>query len=140
VVYWCNTILEPKWKLVREDSTIEEFIDIRRKVGNQIIRAYLLKGFLGSDRVQRIPGKLRGPRDEFKDFADFLIVQARSSDFEFQILAEAGVYENLRIVATNSEKLAQRPSEEVIHAFTNALEEPETNNTTLILSIDSRIR
>jgi hypothetical protein len=139
VIYWCKTISEPKWKLIREDSTVEEFIDIRRKVGNQIIRAYLLKGIIGSDRVQRVLGKLRGPRDEFKDFADFLIVQARNKDFEFQVLAEAGVYENLRVVATNSKELAQWSSDEVIHAFTNALEKPETSDTILILSTDSRI-
>jgi hypothetical protein len=132
--------VEPRWKLANEDSTVVEFIDIRRKVGNQIIRAYLLKGIMGSNRVKRINARLRGPRDEFKDFATFLVVHLKPKDTDFQILAEAGVYENLRIVGTDSEELAQWSSEEVIHAFTNALEKPEANNTTLILSTDSTIR
>jgi hypothetical protein len=46
----------------------------------------------------------------------------------------------LRIVATDSEEFAQRTPDEVIRAFTNALEEPEPNNTTLFLSKDSKIR
>lgn len=132
-------ISESIWKLVKEDSSVEEFIDIRRKVGNQVIRAYLLKGVVESGRVERVLGRLRGPKDEFKDFADFLILHVRNSDSEFRVLAETGVYENLRIVATDSEELAQQSSDEVIRVFTDALEEPETNNTMLILSKDSKI-
>jgi hypothetical protein len=130
---------EPRWKLIKEDSTMVEFIDIRRKVGNQIIRAYLLKDIMSGGSVKRINARLRGPRDEFKDFATFLIVHAKHKDTDFQILVEAGVYENLRIVGTDSEEFAQRSSDEIIHAFTNALEKPEANNTIIILSADSTI-
>jgi len=133
-------ISEATWKLVKEDSTTEEFIDIRRKVGNQVIRAYLLNGVIESNRVKRVPGKLRGPKEEFKDFANFLILHAKTGSSEFRVLAEAGVYENLRIVATDSEEFAQRTPDEMIKSFTNALEEPELNNTILILSKDSKIR
>lgn len=129
---------EPRWKLINEDSTVVEFIDIRRKVGNQIIRAYLLKGMSG-DRIKRIRARLRGPQDEFKDFATFLIMHAKDKDTDFQILVEAGVYENLRIVGTDSEEFAQWSSNEIIHAFTNALEKPDANNTSIILSADSTI-
>jgi hypothetical protein len=128
------------WKLVKEDSTVDEFIDIRRKVGNQIIRAYLLNNVIESDRVRKVSAKLRGPKNEFKDFDNFLIIHIKKGGFEYKVLAEAGVYENLRIVATDSEEFAQRTPDEVIRAFTNALEEPEPKNTTLILSRDSKIQ
>ncbi|MBE0527022.1 MAG: hypothetical protein IH631_08775 [Candidatus Thorarchaeota archaeon] len=130
----------PTWKLVKDDSSIDEFIDIRRIVGNQVIRAYLLDDIIGSHRVEKIPGKLRGPKNEFKDFAKFLIVRVNNGDLEFNILAEAGVYENLRIVGTDSEVLAMKTQEEVIKIFTDALEEPEKNDTKLILSNDSEIK
>jgi hypothetical protein len=128
------------WKLVKEDSTVDEFIDIRRKVGNQVIRAYLLNDIIATNRVKRIQGKLRGPKDEFKDFANYLILHVRNSKAEFRVLAEAGVYENLRIVGTDSVKFAEQTPDEVIKAFTIALEDPEPNNTTLILSKDSKVR
>jgi hypothetical protein len=67
-------------------------------------------------------------------------VQARENGLEFQILVEAGVYENLRIVATDSEELAGWSSDKVIRTFTNALEKPESNHTSLILSTDSKIK
>jgi hypothetical protein len=133
-------ISEAIWKLVMEDSTIERFIDIRRKVGNQVIRAYLLNDVIESNRVKRISGKLRGPKEEFKDFANFLILHVKNSEQDFKVLAEAGVYENLRIVATDSEKFTQLAPDKMISAFTNALEDPESNNTILILSQDSKIR
>ena len=131
--------LGPTWKLVNEDSSIDEFIDIRRIVGNQVIRAYLLKEIMKTHRVERIPGKLRGPKNEFKDFAKFLIIKMKNGDSEFKILAEAGVYENLRIVGTDSEELLKRTREEVIKIFTDALEDPELNDTKLILSNDSEV-
>lgn len=128
------------WKFVKEDTGIDEFIDIRRKVGNQVIRAYLLKSVIESNRVEKVVGKLRGPKNEFKDFDNFLIVHVKNGESEFKVLVETGVYENLRIVATDSKELAQRTPDELIRAFTNALEEPESNNTTLILSKDTKIR
>ena len=130
----------PTWKLVNDDSSIDEFIDIRRIVGNQVIRAYLLDDIMETRRVEKIPGKLRGPKSEFKDFAKFLIIKTKNGDSEFKILAEAGVYENLRIVGTNSEELAKKTRDEVIKIFTDALENPELNDTKLILSNDSEVR
>ena len=129
----------PTWKLVNDDSSIDEFIDIRRIVGNQVIRVYLLDDIKKTDRVEKIPGKLRGPKNEFKDFAKFLIVRMKNGDSEFKILAEAGVYENLRIVGTDSEELAEMPRDDVIKIFIDALEYPEKNDTKLILSDDSEV-
>ncbi len=129
------------WKLVNEDSSIDEFIDIRRIVGNQVIRAYLLDEIMETRRVEKIPGKLRGPKNEFKDFAKFLIVKMKNGDdSEMKILVEAGVYENLRIVGTDSEQLTKKTRDEVIKIFTDALENPDLNDTKLILSNDSEVR
>ncbi len=129
------------WKLVNEDSSIDEFIDIRRIVGNQVIRAYLLDEIMETRRVEKIPGKLRGPKNEFKDFAKFLIVKMKNGDdSEMKILVEAGVYENLRIVGTDSEQLTKKTRDEVIKIFTDALENPDLNDTKLIISNDSEVR
>jgi len=128
------------WKLVNDDSSIDEFIDIRRIVGNQVIRAYLLDEIMDTHRVEKIPGKLRGPKNEFKDFAKFLILKMKNGDSEMKILVEAGVYENLRIVGTDSEQLTKKTRDEVIKIFTDALENPDLNDTKIILSNDSEIR
>ncbi|TFF92144.1 hypothetical protein EU545_01815 [Candidatus Thorarchaeota archaeon] len=130
----------PTWKLVNGDESVDEFIDIRRKVGNQIIRAYLLKNLMKSDRVQRIPGRLRGPKNEFKDFDKFLILKVDDGSSTTRFLAESGVYENLRIVGTDSEDLAVATPEEITDTFTTALQEPEQNGVTLILSHGSKVR
>ncbi|MFW9844614.1 MAG: hypothetical protein ACFFEV_08555 [Candidatus Thorarchaeota archaeon] len=130
----------PTWKLVKDDSSIDEFIDIRRIVGNQVIRAYLLDNIMETRRVEKIPGKLRGPKNEFKDFAKFLIVKVKNGDSEYKILAEAGVYENLRIVGTDSEDLTKKSRDEVIKIFTDALQDPEQTDTKIILSTDSEVR
>ena len=130
----------PTWKLTKDDSSVDEFFDIRRIVGNQVIRAYLLDDIIGSRRVEKIPGKLRGPKNEFKDFAKFLIVEVKNGGSEYRILAEAGVYENLRIVGTDSEELTKKTRDELIKIFTDALEEPDQNDTKLILSNDSEVR
>ncbi|MGD9397270.1 MAG: hypothetical protein PVJ05_12635 [Candidatus Thorarchaeota archaeon] len=122
------------------DSSVEEFIDIRRKVGNQIIRDYLLDSIVKSDNVIRVPGKLRGPKDEFKDFANFLILQISIEGSSARFLAEAKVYENLRIVAVDSNNFAEKSPEELIEIFTEALENPDPYNTTLVLSDDSTVR
>ena len=90
-------------------------------------------------RVEKIPGKLRGPKNEFKDFAKFLIVKVKNGDSEYKILAEAGVYENLRIVGTDSEELSKKSRDEVIKIFTDALEEPDLNDTKLTISNDSEV-
>ncbi|MHA1615381.1 MAG: hypothetical protein ACTSYJ_11090 [Candidatus Thorarchaeota archaeon] len=128
------------WKLVNDDSSIDEFIDIRRIVGNQVIRAYLLDEIMDTHRVEKIPGKLRGPKNEFKDFAKFLIIKMKNGDSEVKILVEAGVYENLRIVGTDSEQLTKKTRDEVIKIFTDALENPDLNDTKVFLSNDSEIR
>jgi hypothetical protein len=129
----------PTWKLQKDDSTIDEFIDVRRKVGNQIIREYLLDSVAKGDSVIRIPGKLRGPKNEFRDFAKFLILQVTIEGKPGRFLAESGVYENLRIVAVDSNNLADQSSEDLIRIFTEALENPEQYNSILILSDDSTV-
>ncbi len=129
----------PTWKLINDDSSVEEYFDIRRTVGNQIIRAYLLDQ-INNDKIIRISGKLRGPKNEFKDFANFLIINTENDNKEFRILVEAGVYENLRIVGTDSLEISQKPREELIKIFTDSLEHPDLNNTKLIISNDSKIK
>ncbi len=130
----------PTWKLVNGDDSVEEFIDIRRKVGNQIIRAYLLSDVMDSERVKKIPGKLRGPKDEFKDFDRFLILKIKDGDSTYRFLAESGVYENLRIVGTDSESVASSSPQEITEKFTRALQNPAPNGVTLILSESSRVK
>ncbi|MFX1484885.1 MAG: hypothetical protein ACFFCP_17035 [Promethearchaeota archaeon] len=127
------------WKLQRDDSTVDEFTDIRRKVGNQVIRAYLLDN-IENDKIDRVSGKLRGPKNEFKDFAKFLILRISIEGTSAKFLAEAGVYENLRIVAIDSNELANRDSESLIKIFTNALQNPKVYKTRLVLSEDSKVR
>jgi len=131
---------EHTWKLQKDDSTIDNFIDIRRKVGNQVIREYLLDTVVVNRAILRVPGKLRGPKNEFKDFAKFLILQISIDGISARFLAESGVYENIRIVAVDSKNLAERNTEELIRIFTEALENPEQYNTTLVLSDDSKVR
>jgi hypothetical protein len=131
---------EPTWKLQKDDSTVDEFIDVRRKVGNLVIREYLLDAVVKTTKIIRIPGKLRGPKNEFKDFAKFLILQISINGAPARFLAESGVYENIRIVAVASNNLAERNSEDLISIFTKALENPEQYNTALILSDDSTVR
>lgn len=53
---------------------------------------------------------------------------------------EAGVYENLRIVGTDSLELSQKTCDDLIRLFTDTLEKPERNNTVLIISNDSKIK
>ena len=130
---------ELTWKLQGSDSEVEEFIDIRRKVGNQIIRKYLLNTITESNKIIRISGKLRGPKNEFKDFAKFLILELSVDGRQVKFLAEAGVYENLRIVAVNSNTLAERNSESLIRIFTEALESPALHNASVVLSDDSSV-
>ena len=131
---------EHTWKLQNDDSTMDEFIDIRRKVGNQVIREYLLDVVLKNSSIVRVTGKLRGPKNEFKDFAKFLILEVVVEGVSARFLAESGVYENLRIVAVDSNNLAQQSPEDLIRIFTKALENPEQYNTKLILSEDSTVR
>ncbi|MHA1950817.1 MAG: hypothetical protein ACW99G_11165 [Candidatus Thorarchaeota archaeon] len=128
------------WKLQKNDSSTDEFTDIRRKVGNQVIRAYLLDTVLDSNNIERMNGKLRGPKDEFKDFAKFLILKVSIDNSSVRFLAESGVYENLRIVAVDSNDFAEKESEDLINIFTDALADLEAYETTLILSDDSNVR
>ena len=128
------------WKLQKDDSTIEEFTDIRRKVGNQVIRAYLLDTVAERGSIDRVPGKLRGPKNEFKDFAKFLILQLTVDGSSVRFLAEARVYENLRIVGTDSQQLAEKEPDEIIGIFTDALKNVEDWNTSIVISNDSVVR
>ena len=128
------------WKLKFQDGTVQEFIDIRRKVGNQIVRAYLLEPILKSQRITRTEISLRGPKDEWMDFAKFLILRVTEGENEFSILAETGVYANLRIVGTDSEEIAQEPPSEITQAFTEALKDPQGYGAVVVLSIDSKLK
>jgi hypothetical protein len=127
------------WKLVNGDDSVEEFIDIRRKVGNQIIRAYLLDRLIEEEKIDRVPGRLRGPKDEFKDFDKFLILQIREGERTCRVLAESGVYENLRIVGTDSKSLADESPEAITKRFTDALQEPSNYDAKLIISKKSKV-
>jgi hypothetical protein len=128
------------WKLKLEDGTIEEFIDIRRKVGNRILRAYLLDPLLRADRVDTLKASLRGPKNEFQDFDKYLILSVNYEGMRFRLLAESGVYENLRLVATDSEEIANRNSDELERAFTGALQDFDRWQARLVISPDSRVK
>ncbi|MHA1924863.1 MAG: hypothetical protein ACXABV_05465 [Candidatus Thorarchaeota archaeon] len=129
---------ERTWKLKIEDGTLTEFKDIRRKVGNQIIRAYLLENVLSANRLECVNATLRGPKNEFKDFDDFFVLSA-SNDENLKILVEANVYQNLRIVGTDSERITNMNTEQIISLFTEMLDDPESHATTLIISENSKV-
>ena len=131
---------DKRWKLTLEDGAIQEFVDLRRKVGNKVIRAYLLKPIIKEKRIQKLKGALRGPKNEFKDFAKFLVLNVAKDGRILRILAEAGVYENLRIVGTDDADMLNLQPDEIISTFTNALEEPIVHDAMLVLSIDSSVR
>jgi hypothetical protein len=122
-----------------KDGSKETFIDIRRKVGNQIIRIYLLDGVLTKERIEKISASLRGPKNEFKDFAKFFILRIQDDD-EIRFLTETGIYENMRIVGTNSEKIIQLDTDDIVKKYTNALSNPEKYETTFLISDDSKIK
>ena len=127
------------WTLKYEDGSEEDFLDLRRKVGNRVLRAYLLETITDPSRIIKQKISLRGPKDEFKDSSIFLIVKAIDNDFKFRILAEAAVYENMRIVATDKQDVADKEPDDIIQLFTNALKNPEKSNTAIIVSTDSRV-
>jgi hypothetical protein len=127
------------WKVRYEDNTIEEFIDIRRKIGNRILRAYLLDPILDSTEVKSTKASLRGPKDEFKDFDKFLILKAQLEEKEFRILIEAGVYENLRVVGTDSDFVADKSPDELERIFTDALKNFKKWNTSILVGSGSKL-
>jgi hypothetical protein len=131
---------EGTWKLKIADDKIMHFIDIRRKVGNRVLRAYLLKDILETSRIEEVKATLRGPKDEFKDFAKFMVLRVAEDKNVFNLLVESGVYENMRIVGVDDGDMAGRNPEDLLNVFTNALQDPETNNARLILSIDTNVR
>ena len=128
-----------KWTLSLKDGSMETFLDIRRKVGNQIIRIYLLNGVLTEDRIERINGSLRGPKNEFKDFAKYFILRLQDNGDVIRFLTETGIYENMRIVGTDSQKVTQMETEEIVGKYTEALSMPEKYNISFILNDDSEI-
>lgn len=129
---------ERYWKLKIADD-IKEYVDIRRKVGNRIIRAYLLETIVSGDQIERINASLRGPKGEFNDFAKFLIVRALHNDNVVEILVESGVYENLRIVGTNSKVIAELGAKEIVKFLTDSLLEIASHQTVVVLSTDSTV-
>jgi hypothetical protein len=56
------------------------------------------------------------------------------------LLAESGVYENLRVVGVDDIDIAGRNPEDLLKVFTSSLQNPATNNASLILSIDTNVR
>ena len=108
-------------------------------MGNQIIRAYLLQEMLSKDLFIKKCVKMRGPKDEFKDFAQYLVLEFKNENGDLRILAESGVYENLRIVGTDLKDVEKLTSEKIIDLFTNALKEPEKFEARLIISEDSKV-
>jgi hypothetical protein len=124
---------------LKEGST-ETFIDIRRKVGNQIIRIYLLDDALKEERIEKISASIRGPKGEFKDFAKFFILRIQDEIGEIQFLTETGIYENMRIVGTNSDEISQLSTDEIVDRYTEALKTPEKFNTMFIVNEDSEIK
>ncbi|MHA1902572.1 MAG: hypothetical protein ACXADL_04955 [Candidatus Thorarchaeota archaeon] len=131
---------EGTWKLKIADDTMMHFIDIRRKVGNRVLRAYLLKDILEADRIEKVKATLRGPKSEFKDFAKFMVLRITEAKKVFHLLAESGVYENLRVVGVDDIDIAGRNPEDLLKVFTSSLQNPATNNASLILSIDTNVR
>jgi len=93
---------------------------------------------MSANRLECIKATLRGPRNEFKDFDDFFVLRA-SIDGDLKILVEANVYENLRIVGTDSEKIRSMNAKQIIDIFTEMLDDPEGHATTLILSENSKV-
>ncbi len=128
------------WKLKAADGSVSEFQDLRRKVGNQIHRAYLLNDAFTAERIDKIKASLRGPKDEFKDFDNFFVISASQGTQEFKILVEANVYENLRIVATDSEYIAASDPDSIVEIFTAILTELENHKTRLAVSEDTKVR
>ena len=128
------------WKLKSKDGTVKTFFDIRRKVGNKIVRAYLLKPLIEGGRVQLIQVTLKGTKDEFKDFADFLIMKAHDELGDYGMLVEAGVYENLRIVGADREEMSRLQPDDLLRIFTEALSDPSAHDTVLLLDADSKVR
>ena len=118
---------------------MHEFHDMRRKTGNQIIRAYLLEDILSSNYITRVSGKIRGPKDEFQDFANFLILEVNNTGTKLRILVESGVYENLRIVGVDNEEAIAYSKDDLIELFTNALKDPESYEAMLTISNDSKV-
>jgi hypothetical protein len=128
------------WKLKAADGSVSEFQDLRRKVGNQIHRAYLLNDAFAESRIEKIKASLRGPKDEFKDFDDFFVITASQGPQDFRILVEANVYENLRIVATDSEYIAAGDPDTIVEIFTAVLTELDNHNTKLTVSESTKVR
>lgn len=117
-----------------------QFNDVRMKVGNQVLRAYLLRPLLELGRVERVSASLRGPKNEFKDFAKFVVLSAIHDGENIEFLTETGVYENIRIVAirgTDAEKLSP---ERIMSMFMSALDEPDVHKSKIVLSYDADLR
>ncbi len=134
-----DVVADKTWRLRHKDGREEEFIDIRRKVGNRVIRHYLISSLLEDGPKERIIASLRGPRNEFKDFAKFIIVQGQWEDEQVSILVESGVYENLRIVGTTSRWLAEQNPDAIIKIFTEITSNASEHHAYIIISEDSKL-
>lgn len=100
----------------------------------------MLKIAFAQNKVDKVKASLRGPKDEFKDFDDFLVISAEQSGEKFRILVEANVYENLRIVGTDSERFAEGNPETIVGVFTSVLTDVDIHNTRLLLSESTKVQ
>ncbi|NWF96707.1 MAG: hypothetical protein HXY34_11255 [Candidatus Thorarchaeota archaeon] len=130
---------ESTWRLSREDGTAEEFMDVRRKVGNRVIRAYLLQPLLDTGSALFVKASLRGPKGEFQDFAKFFVLGAQYGGRELRFLVESGVYENLRIVAADRESAAGLEPDAIVRVFTEVLTKPDECKAQIWLSTDTKV-
>ncbi len=103
-------------------------------MGNQIVRAYLLERITASGAIDRMKATLKGPKSEFKDFDRYLILSIQNGLDSYRILAQAKVYENLRIVATDNEAVSEGNPEDIIKLFTEPLEDPASYDARLVIS------
>ncbi|MFO7835428.1 MAG: hypothetical protein R6V83_02145 [Candidatus Thorarchaeota archaeon] len=126
------------WKL-KGTNNVEEFYDIRMKVGNKIIRSYLLDKSFKENRVDKTKLSLRGPKNDFFDAAKFLVVRIHKDDESYAFLIQAGVYSNLRIVGSNSEKITRLKSDEIVDLVTEPLENPSKYDCRITLSDDTKV-
>ncbi|MBS3794668.1 MAG: hypothetical protein KGY80_07215 [Candidatus Thorarchaeota archaeon] len=126
------------WKL-KSANNVKSFHDIRMKVGNKVIRAYLLDRSFEENRIEKEKLSLRGPKDEFFDAAKFLVLKTGTNEEEYAFLIQAGVYSNLRIVGVDNDNIIDLEPDEIVDMVTEPLENPSEYDSRIVLSRDTKI-